>query len=385
MKIVFIDQYAQLGGAQQCLLDVLPAVMASGHDAELCLPEPGPLSQRAAAMGAGVSFAPFGDYSSTRKTLSETPRFVADSLRLANALETGIQAHRPDLLYVNGPRPLPAAAWAARRIGLPLIFHCHHRISQPSAIRLTKASLRMSRAHLIGCCRFAAEPLRTAVREDRRHLIYNGVREPAAAGERVRATKQLRIGVIGRIAPEKGQTEFVDAARLVTQHFPGCRFVICGEPLFADLTIEKYAREVRRRARGLAVEFLGWRDDVYAVMADLDIVVAPSVREPATTRVILEAFACGVPVVAFASGGIDEVLTDKQTGVLVKQRDAEGLAAAILHLLRSGQSEWNRLASNGREQWRRNYTVERFQRDVLAVIDQAVISRPSASATARTR
>ena len=78
MKILFIDQYAQLGGAQQCLLDVFPAVAASGHSARLCLPEPGPFSQRAEATGAEVFFAPFGDYSSTRKSLLEAPRFIAE-------------------------------------------------------------------------------------------------------------------------------------------------------------------------------------------------------------------------------------------------------------------------------------------------------------------
>ena len=371
MKILFIDQYAQLGGAQQCLLDVLPPVAASGHSARLCLPEPGPFSQRAEATGAEVFFAPFGDYSSTRKTLSETPRYVADSLPVANALEAGIQDDRPDLLYVNGPRPLPASAWAARRQGSPLIFHCHHRISQSSAIRLTNVALRINRTHLIACCRFAAEPVQAAVGKERFHLVYNGVRGPDPVEEPVHAPKQRRIGVIGRIAPEKGQIEFVDAARLVTRQFPDCRFVICGEPLFADLTVEKFAREVRRRAQGLPIEFLGWRDDVYSVIANLDLVVVPSVREPATTRVILEAFACGVPVVAFQNGGIGEILIHNETGVLVKDHGAEALAAAIVALLQAGDSELNRLGANGRQEWRRRFTVERFQQDVLAVIDQA--------------
>ena len=87
--------------------------------------------------------------------------------------------------------------------------------------------------------------------------------------------------------------------------------------------------------------------------------------------VLLEAFACGVPVVAFQNGGIGEVLTHNETGVLVKEHGAEALAAAIVALLQAGDSELNRLGANGRQEWRRRFTVERFQQDVLAVIGQA--------------
>lgn len=381
MKILFVDQYAQLGGAQQCLLDVLTAVAASGWRAELCLPGPGPLEQGARAAGAEVFFEPFGNYSPTRKPLSESPGYISDSVRLARALESRIKIGPPDLVYVNGPRPLPAAAYAARRTRLPLIFHCHSRISQAAAIRLTNVALRINPTHLIACCRFAAAPLKPSVPDDRYHLIYNGVRGPAAINPRPLAAKQRRVGVIGRIAPEKGQTEFVDAARLVMFQVPDCRFVICGEPLFASPAVERYAREVRRRARGLPMEFLGWRDDIYPVMASLDVLVVPSVREPATTRVILEAFACGVPVVAFGSGGIGEILRDEETGLLVMEQDAAALAKAIVALLQAGEDELNRLGANGRQEWQIRYTAERFQQDVIKVIDQAV----SAGAAARTK
>lgn len=370
MKILFVDQYAQMGGAQQCLLDVLSAVAAAGGRAELCLLGPGPLVRSACEAGAEVFVEPFGSYSSTRKPIAEVPRYVADSSRLTRALAAKIEVSQPDLVYVNGPRPLAAAAWAARRKDVPLVFHCHSRISQPAASRLANLALRMGRTHLIACCRFAAEPVKSAVGDGRFHLIYNGVRGPRPGDRPARATGEKRVGVIGRIAPEKGQAEFVDAARLVLNQVPDCRFVICGEPLFADLAVERYAREVRRRSQGLPIEFLGWRDDVYSVIAGLDAVVVPSVREPATTRVILEAFACGVPVVAFASGGIGEILTDKETGLLAREQNAGALAAEIVALLRSGDGELSRMGDNGRREWRSHYTVERFQQDVLAVIDE---------------
>lgn len=370
MKVLFVDQYSQLGGAQQCLLDVLAAAVSAGWRAELCLPEPGPLEQSARALGAEVFFEPFWSYSATRKTLSETPRYVGESVRLARALQSRIKADPPNLLYVNGPRLLPAAAWAARRTRTPLIFHCHSRLSQSSAIRLANIALRLNSTHMIACCRFAAEPLKRAVRGDRFHLIYNGVPGPRAGEPPPRIAQGRSVGVVGRIAPEKGQAQFVDAVRRVMAQLPDCRFVICGEALFATPAVVKYAEEVRRRAKGLPIDFLGWRGDVYPIIASLDVLVVPSVREPATTRVILEAFACGVPVIAFASGGIGEILTDGETGVLVRQRSAAALSQAIVALLHAGDGELRRLGANGMQEWRNRYRVERFQRDVMQVINQ---------------
>lgn len=370
MKILFVDQYAELGGAQLCLLDLLAAAVASGRRAELCLPGPGPMAERARQAGAEVFFASFGVYSSGRKPATEMVRFAWDSLGLRRVLESRIEGFRPSLLYVNGPRPLPAAAWAARRKGLPLIFHCHSRLMQWAAVRLAAGALRMSRAHLVACCRYAAEPLQSAVAADRFHLIYNGVPGSGALIRKPRGKGEYRVGVLGRISPEKGQAEFIEAARGVLREVPSCRFVVCGEPLFGDPVAETYAHELKRSAAELPVEFLGWCDDVYGVIAGLDVVVVPSVREPATTRVILEAFACGVPVVAFASGGIAEVLTDSETGVLVNEPSPAALAAGILSLMRAGPGKIEQLRANGLREWRRRFTVERFQRDVMAVIDQ---------------
>lgn len=385
MRVLFVDQYVELGGAQQCLLDLLPTVIASGRRAELCLPGPGPMAERAREAGAEVGFASFGRYSSGRKPVAEMARFAWDSFGLRRYVEWRIEGFRPDLLYVNGPRVLPAAAWVARRKRLPLIFHCHSRLTQSVAVWLAAGALRVSRAHLIACCRYAAEPLVPSVEDDRFHLIYNGVPGPGALVRKPRGAAEYRIGVLGRVSPEKGQAEFIEAARVVLRVVPRCRFVICGEPLFSDPVAESYARKLKRMAVGLPVEFLGWRDDVYSVIADLDAVVVPSLREPAATRVILEAFASGVPVVAFASGGIAEVLADSETGVLVNELSPGALAAGILFLFEADPSKIEQLRANGVREWRRRFTLERFQRDVITVIDQAAAGKAEADAVAGAR
>ena len=68
-----------------------------------------------------------------------------------------MSTHGIDLIYVNGPRLLPAAAMAAR--GRPVIFHAHSVVTQESAARLTRWALRRSDATVIAACRFVLQPL----------------------------------------------------------------------------------------------------------------------------------------------------------------------------------------------------------------------------------
>jgi len=231
---------------------------------------------------------------------------------------------------------------------------------------------------MIACCRFAGEPLVTAVGGGRSFVIYNGVGGPEehlvspALGQRI-------VGVLGRISPEKGQAEFLQAAREVFKHDSECRFLICGKALFDDPVALRYEQSLKRMAEGLPVEFMGWRDDVCPVLRDCAIAVVPSIREPATTRVILEAYSCGVPVVAFASGGIPEVLQHGKTGLLVEPSTPAALADSMLALLRS-DSRRAELGRNELAEWRKRFPVSRFQDEVVDVLESAAQGRSPASA-----
>src|SRR5581483_9005005 len=166
-------------------------------------------------------------------------------------------------------RVLPMASLIARRHSVPLVFHCHNRVNQWMAVKLLGASLQLARAMVISCCKYSAEPLRGYVPEKALSIIYNGVADTQTARP-APGKRSYRVGVIGRIEPEKGQIEFVAAARLLLQSFPNCQFVVVGAPLFGDL---RYFQRVIEASRGLPIEFPGWQDDVPAVLCGLDVLV----------------------------------------------------------------------------------------------------------------
>lgn len=135
-------------------------------------------------------------------------------------------------------------------------------------------------------------------------------------------------GMIGRLEPVKGPEYFVEAARLVKERFPQAEFLIVGEGSL------RHALESRCKELSISdkTSFTGWREDIPEILAILDIVVLPSLNE-AVGRILIEAGACGKPVVASRVGGIPEVIRDNETGILVPPRDVTGLANALTSLL----------------------------------------------------
>ena len=364
MNILCVEQFANIGGGQRCLLDLLPGLSLRGWNTHVAIPGEGPLAQAVRALGVPLEWLPYRTYTSTRKPAREVVAYAREFPRLIQALEASVRRRRIGLLYVNGPRFLPAAAWVARKHSVPLVFHCHSRVYQRSAVLLAGKALQFSRARVIACCRHSVEPLRRYAKRNGIAIVHNGVSGGNALLPRV-LNAPRRIGVVGRIEPEKGQMEFLAAARLILKQFPDCRFSIVGAPLFSD---NDYYNKVVDASAGLPVRFSGWQEDVSSVFSELDLLVVPSTSEPGAPRVILEAYAAGVPVVAFPSGGIPEVLVDGETGFLAQSITPEALADRISAVLRMRPDAIAAITANAREAWEKNHTLELYRERVCQIL-----------------
>jgi len=365
VKILLLDQFSEPGGAQGVLLETLEAIARAGWDAAVGLPGGGPLFPKVAQLGFESARLECGPFSLGRKSIVDAVRFTAQLPGLATQIRNLARRLGPDLLYINGPHLLPAAATA--RLPVPVIYHAHSYLPPGWSRRLAGYSIRRLRASVIGCCRFTAEPWSAFASPEHVSIIFNGVPGMAAPEYRPKLAAP-RIGCIGRISPEKGQLEFVRAAEAIHRKLPHSRFVIYGAPLFAP-SAAQYADRVRNAARNLPVEFPGWVADVAGALTGLDLVLVPSAPYEATTRVILEAFAAGVPVIAFRAGGIPEVVEDGRNGFLVA--DATEMADRAVSLLDGDPAVLSAVSRAARESWRTRFTVERFQEQILRAIETA--------------
>lgn len=367
-NILCIDQFASVGGGQRSLLDLLPAFSERGWRPSVAIPGDGPFPDMLRSRGYHTHSFACGSYASQKKPPTQLLKYALELPHLATSLAELVEANDTDVIYVNGPRLVPPAAWVAWRRGIPLVFHCHNRVLQYSAITLTGVALELASAHVIACCECAADPLREYVAPERLRILYNGVAEMAdhhlQSPDRIR-----RIGVIGRVEEEKGQLQFVQAARLISQNAPECRFLVIGTPMFSGLD---YYRNVLACSRGVPIDFVEWQPDVAKIYADLDLLVVPSKAVEATTRVILEAYSAGVPVVAFPAGGIPEILKDEETGFLAEAVSVEALAQRILSVLEMDRTSIKAVIKRARKEWEHRFTLEAYRDSVCDVLADAM-------------
>jgi glycosyltransferase involved in cell wall biosynthesis len=157
---------------------------------------------------------------------------------------------------------------------------------------------------------------------------------PSWTRERFRAEFGLApenrvVAVVAQLIPRKGHTVLLAAWPLIRHHCPDARLLIFGAgPLQADME----SGLGNRPDFGDTVTFAGFRPDLREFLGRVDLLVHPASREGLGVS-LLEAQAAGVPVVAFAAGGVPEAVADGQTGLLVAPGDAVALAEAVIALL----------------------------------------------------
>lgn len=193
-------------------------------------------------------------------------------------------------------------------------------------------------------------------------VIRNGV--PVSGELRARRHRSpLMIGTAARLSPDKRLEDLVEAVRLAHPHLPRYTLRVAGG---VERGAEAYARELRRLARGLPVQWCGELIGIEPFLADLDLFVM--ISEPAgCPNASLEAMAAGVPVIATEVGGAAEQIIDRATGRLVQRGDALAFANAMVelahdHALRA------QLGGNAREHIRAQFSLEQMIESYRALL-----------------
>jgi glycosyltransferase involved in cell wall biosynthesis len=193
--------------------------------------------------------------------------------------------------------------------------------------------------------------------------IYNGINTPdfekksdassIRSGLGLKETEKV-IGIIGRLVPEKAHGDFIRAIQLVSQKHPNAVGLIVGD---GEL-LESLKKEVKKAGLENRIIFTGQRNDLPEIYRALDVFVLSSTRE-GFPLVVLEAMAARVPIVATAVGGVGELITDQETGLLVNSQNPEALAKAISNVLESSDLG-ERLAKNAYEKVKAQFSVEQM-------------------------
>ena len=267
--------------------------------------------------------------------------------------------------------------FALRRAVVPIVATCHTWYDTDLMVKLYG---RIDRFVLRGFGRVVAVSqevklrlLKAGVDPDKVHIVCNGIDprpfEQAQPSLRNAGDTRPIVGLVGRLAWEKGVDVFLEAAARALSVFPEARFVVVGDgPDRAVL--EQSLDRLKLRDR---LEFLGRRDDMPSVYASFDIMVSAS-RQEGLPMAILEGMASGVPWVATTVGEVPTVVQDGRTGILVPPDDPAQLADAILELLRDPERR-SAMAAEGRQLLHERYSAIRMAADYLQIYEEASAER----------
>ena len=195
--------------------------------------------------------------------------------------------------------------------------------------------------------------------------IANGV-ETQAYPARMPRQQLSRVITVANLRPEKNHETLIAAASILLQTHPHLRFTIVGDGS------RRAALEHLAELRGIAhaVEFLGHREDVPALLAEADVFVLPS-RSEAFPNGAIEAMAAGLPVVCSAVGGLLDLVTPDRTGLLVDPADPESLAGAIQSLVDDPEKA-HALGAAARDEILANYSFERMVHSFENLYDRSL-------------
>jgi glycosyltransferase involved in cell wall biosynthesis len=290
-------------------------------------------------------------------------------------LYRAIRAFRPAIVHTHTAKAGVLGRIAARLAGVSVVVHTYHghvlrgyfgplktalfRRLETMLSRITSVAVTVSAALRDDLASMGIAP-REKIRVVPLGLDLVRFTRPGPRGILRRAcgaaaTDPL-VGVVGRLVPIKDIPCFLEAAAVVARARPDTRFAVVGDgELRAEL-------ETRAAGLGGRVTFLGWRQDLEAVYADLDVVVNSS-RNEGTPVALIEAMAAGRPVVATAVGGTSDLLGGGDRGRLVPPADPRALGEAILSALDQPEDTARR-ARAARDYVLAHHSVERLLRDI---------------------
>jgi glycosyltransferase involved in cell wall biosynthesis len=249
-----------------------------------------------------------------------------------------VQAMAPDVIYSSQQRwDCRASTYFAQKLGKPQIIHLHYTIEPCLGDHVLQRLKTCD--HVVTVSEFIRDLARKhGVPSERVTTVRNTTPIfPQVAPERrakLRAEfggdeDTVLVGQVSRFAARKGLEDTIRAFDLIAPCAPKSRLILVGDgPLRHDL--ERLAQRSRNAHR---IHFAGRRSDIQDVLGAFDVFIHPSRREPFGLAV-LEAGAAGLPVVAYAEGGVQEIIVPGETGLLVSPGDTRELAMALEVLLR---------------------------------------------------
>ena len=340
-KILFVDHTAVMGGAELSLFDLATAY---AETSQVLLFEDGVLRERLDKANVTVKIAQASSAMLELRTSSGLNALasVPELWQLAGQISQ--LAANCDLILANSQKAFVAAALATLRGSTPVYWYLHDIITAKHFSRINRLVVASLANRFATKVLVNSEATRKAFIDAGGkapiHVVYNGFKtqkfEAIADTDSLQIRDQLGIGnvplvgLFSRLSYWKGQHILLEAVRKL----PQVHTILVGEALFGEREYDERLKELAATPELTGrVHWLGFRDDIPALMKACDIVVHTSTEPEPFGRVIVEGQLAQRPVIASAAGGALELIEDGRNGLLFPPENAIALRQSIEKLL----------------------------------------------------
>lgn len=369
MRIMYLDSGIGLGGGQWGLIEILKNIDRSKYQPIVVSPDDSGLMHRSKELSVEWYPLPF---SSAHHRVA-TKRFswlrdVAGSIYAIPYLSFLSRKLNVDILLANTFKTAIVASFVSQLTRKPMIFYDHVFITHRPYDSLIRKTARIILTPSDAVAEKYPPQLKFKVK-----TVPSGIdcRLLEIGNDPLRTNA---VGYLGRISREKGIHLFIQSIPEVLKRSPETRFLICGSAFTSD--DKRYLGQLIEKIDALnireSVNFVGYIDRPENFLSNLRVFVLPSISET-LGRVMLEAMAMGIPVVAFNKGGPAEVINDGETGFLVKPFDTDLMAKVIVRLLNDDDLV-RKIGSKARMLVKQRYTSEVMVDLLSGVFDEILVN-----------
>jgi glycosyltransferase involved in cell wall biosynthesis len=388
ISVLFVDHTARLSGGEIALSRLLTGIDRTKIRPIVLLGEDGPLVEKLHAIGVethvyelersikDVRKDSLNLFAILRKLVG-----IAPFARYCRLVGEFAKQNKVDIIHTNSLKSDLYGGIAGRLNNIPVVWHIRDHINdsylpRPAVIAFrylsniipsfivanSSSTLALVKVKRSDCTMVIPSGIDVS---DDVHLNRSSL--PTSSSNKNRSTREIRIGIVGRLAPWKGQHIFVKAAAKLHKLGYKAKYVIVGAALFGE---DDYEQKLQKSVIDLgienSIEFLGFCADVPSVLQDLDILVHASTTPEPFGQVVIEGMAAGLAVIGTDGGGVKEIISHQENGILIPMDDVDSMAEAI-RLLIDKPERAKQLGTAAREHVRTNYSVANSARRMETV------------------
>lgn len=377
-NILFIHQSAELYGSDKTLLMLVVGFKEKGHNPIVILPNTGPLIELLEKKNIPVIVTPvikmsrkmFGIFN-----LISLPAQVISSIKRIDSATKGIKI---DCIYSNTLAVLIGIVYAKKR-KLQHIWHVHEIIENPRLIRRVFTKLLSLKCNTEIIYNSFSTKLfwekSNKLSSKKSTVVWNGISKNASPSA-LQQIAELRvnllgcqpddliIGLIGRINRWKGHQLLLDAIKDDLLKNKSIKLVFIGSPPpQQDVHLKILQEKIVKFGLITSVKIIPFQDNIWPIWEAIDIAVVPSTEPEPFGLVALEAMLCKKAVIASNHGGLTEIISNNETGLLFEPNNQEALTTALRELI-SNKSKRLLMGNNGYNRATNFFTLERYVNEI---------------------